>query len=118
VLAWRVLQADQPQGPDDVVIATWLALLDQPEFRDAERVRELLAAVETREALLRVVQRVIGAEGGVTVALGDELGEPELRRLALVVAPYGGGGVAGGALGVIGPWRMDYARAISLVGYL
>lgn len=118
-LAWRALQAqDEGQGAaqGDLVIATWLALLDQPEFRDATRVKELLAAIETRQALLQVVERVLGA-GRVTVALGEELGEPGLRQLALVAAPYGSG-VAPGVLGVIGPWRMDYARVMALVGYL
>jgi heat-inducible transcriptional repressor len=118
-LAWRALQAeeeDSSAAQGDLVIATWLALLDQPEFRDATRVKELLAAIETRQALLHVVERVLGA-GGVTVALGEELGEPGLRQLALVAAPYGSG-VAPGVLGVIGPWRMDYARVMALVGYL
>jgi heat-inducible transcriptional repressor len=116
-LAWRALQADDEgaAGQGDLVIATWLALLDQPEFRDAGRVKELLAAIETRQALLQVVERVLGA-GGVTVALGEELGEPGLRQLALVAAPYGSG--APGVIGVIGPWRMDYARVMALVGYL
>lgn len=119
-LAWRALRAageGSPGAPGgDLVIATWLALLDQPEFRDASRVKDLLAAIETRQALLQVVDRVLGA-GGVTVALGEELGEPGLRQLALVAAPYGSG-VAPGVLGVIGPWRMDYARVMALVGYL
>jgi len=117
-LAWRALQVEEgsPPAQGDLVIATWLALLDQPEFRDATRVKELLAAIETRQALLQVVARVLGAGGAgdVTVALGEELGEPALRQLALVAAPYGSGGV----LGVIGPWRMDYARVMALVGYL
>jgi heat-inducible transcriptional repressor len=128
-LAWRALQEDRPAGAGcghaqtrahgDLVIATWLALLDQPEFRDAARVRELLAAIETRQALLQVVERVLaaGQSGKVTVALGEELGEPELRQLALVAAPYGGE-AASGVLGVIGPCRMDYARVMALVGYL
>jgi heat-inducible transcriptional repressor len=116
LLAWRALQGDAAAGQGDLVVATWLALLDQPEFRDAGRVKELLAAIETRQALLQVVERVLG-RGGVTVALGEELGEPALRQLALVAAPYGGD-AAPGVLGVIGPWRMDYARVMALVGYL
>jgi heat-inducible transcriptional repressor len=130
-LAWRALQADDESGagrtasafarmPEggDLVIATWLALLDQPEFRDATRLKELLAAIETRQALLQVVERVLGGgSSGVTVALGEELGEPALHQLALVAAPYGGD-LAPGVLGVIGPWRMDYARVMALVGYL
>ncbi|MCL4686693.1 heat-inducible transcription repressor HrcA [Myxococcota bacterium] len=121
-LALRALPGEDGPGeggsspPGDLVIATWLALLDQPEFQDAGRVKELLAAIETRQALLQLVERVLGA-GGVTFALGEELGEPGLRQLALVAAPYGSGG-ASGVLGVIGPRRMDYARVMGLVGYL
>jgi heat-inducible transcriptional repressor len=116
-LAWRALQDEGREEPGDLVVATWLALLDQPEFRDTQRVRPRLAALETRQSLLHVVQRVLTA-GGVTVALDDELGEPALRRLALVAAPFGGGDAPPGVLGVIGPWRMDYARVVALVGYL
>lgn len=121
-LALRALQADAGPGEGafglqgDLVIATWLALLDQPEFRDAARVKDLLLAIEARQALLQLVERVLGA-GGVTVALGEELGEPGLRQLALVAAPYGHEGALG-VLGVIGPRRMDYARVMGLVGYL
>ena len=112
-LGWRALEG-QGEEAGDLVIATRLALLDQPEFRDPSRVRELFRAVEDGESLLRVVEKVIGA-GGLTVALGEELGEPELRQLAFVVAPFGQGD---GVLGVVGPWRMDYARVMALVAYL
>jgi heat-inducible transcriptional repressor len=80
-------------------------------------VRQLFGALEDGESLLRVLEKVIGA-GGLTVALGDELGEPELRQLAFVAAPYGSGDGPHGVLGVVGSWRMDYARAMALVEYL
>ncbi len=99
----------------DLVIATRLALLDQPEFNDPERVRELLSAVETRERLLEVLDKVLADD--IAVAFGDELGEPALRDCAVIVAPYGERSPARGALGVIGPSRMNYARIIPLVSY-
>jgi heat-inducible transcriptional repressor len=97
----------------DLVIATHLAVLDQPEFQDPERLRELFRAIDARERLIEVVDEVLDPSG-VTVRLGAEVPEPVLRHCALVAAPWGDGG----ALGVIGPSRMDYARVISLVGYL
>lgn len=108
------------EGPDDdgeLVIATRLALLDQPEFHDPERVRELFQAVEAHERLAEVLDEVL-AGGRLQVAFGGEIGEPALRHCALVVAPYGLAAAPLGALGVIGPRRMDYARVIPLVGYL
>lgn len=108
------------QGEDpavDLVIETRLALLDQPEFRDPRRVRDLFEAVETKERLLGVLDQMLEDEG-VQVAFGDELDEPWLRRCALVAARYGGPGGALGTLGVIGPSRMDYPRVVALVSYL
>jgi heat-inducible transcriptional repressor len=44
--------------------------------------------------------------------------EPALRHCALVAAPYGGEFAPVGALGVIGPSRMNYARVIPMVEFL
>lgn len=113
-LAMEALRA--PADDDDLVIATRLAVLDQPEFQDPGRLRELFRAIEARERLIAVLDQVLD-RAGVTVRLGAEFDDPALRHCALVAARYGGPG-AGGALGVIGPSRMDYARVIPLVGYL
>ena len=101
----------------DLVIGTRLALLDQPEFNDPQRIRDLFGALETKGRLLEVLDRMLET-GGVSVAFGDEVDEPGLRRCALVAAPYGGEGAPVGMLGVIGPVRMDYGRVIPLVDYL
>lgn len=116
-LGFRALQAQGEEDAGDLVIATRLALLDQPEYRDPGRLRHLFAAIEAKEALLRVLQQML-ADGHLCVALGEELGDPELRHLALVAAPYGVGPAPRGVLGVIGPWRMDYPRVMALVGTL
>ena len=113
-LALGALQA--PDDEADLVIATRLAVLDQPEFQDPGRLRDLFRAIEARERLIAVVDQVLDT-AGVAVCLGDEFDDPALRHCALIAAPYGEPGAAG-ALGVIGPSRMDYARVIPLVGYL
>ncbi len=103
-------------------------LLEQPEFRDPQRLRELFAAIEDREVLVRILDQVIET-GSVRVALGEE---PGWRDLALVAAPYRirpAGAAAGdrndaldggavGAIGVIGPRRMDYPKVMAVVDYL
>lgn len=107
----------EPADPDELVVASWLALLGQPEFRDLEQVRRILEAVETQERLVEILDEILPAEG-VRVAFGEEVGEPALRSCALVAASYGDASQPLGALGVIGPSRMDYARVIPLVEYL
>jgi len=109
--------AEQGDPAVDLVIETRLALLEQPEFRDPRRVRDLFEAVETKTRLIEVLDRML-ADEGVCIGFGDELEEPALRRCALVAARYGGPGAGLGTLGVIGPSRMDYPRIIALVGFL
>lgn len=111
--------AETVSEPADLIIETRLTLLDQPEFSDPRRLRDLFEALETKTRLLEVLDDVIKPDG-VSVAIGEELDDPALRRCALVVSPYGGGEGREplGMLGVIGPSRMDFARVISLVDYL
>jgi len=114
-LGLQVIDAERSDA-SEIVIATRLALLDQPEFNDPERLRELFGAVEARERLIELLENVIG-ERGASVALGDDLAESGLDHCALVAAPYGGAEAPLGVLGVIGPRRMDFAHVIPLVSY-
>lgn len=100
----------------DIVLATRLALLDQPEFRDPRRIREVLETLETKERLAEILGDMLEQEG-VVVALGGEVGEPGLSQCALVATRYGESDAPLGAVGVIGPSRMDYSRVIPLVAY-
>jgi heat-inducible transcriptional repressor len=128
-LGWRALEAQDESEPGDLVIATRLALLDQPEFQDPTRVKQLFGAIEAKESLLRILHKMITAgrvapgpfehqARSVTVAFGEELDEPDWSSLALVAVPYGDRGAPLGVLGVIGPRRMDYPRVVALVRYL
>jgi heat-inducible transcriptional repressor len=116
-LGLRALASPEPTDAD-VVIETRLALLAQPEFQDPRRLREVLAAVETKERLLELLDKMLGEGNAVSVAFGEELEEPALHDCALVASRYGGPGAPLGVLGVIGPSRMNYARVIPLVRYL
>jgi len=127
-LGLAACEASNALGEDDLVIATRLALLDQPEFSDPERIRGLFAALETNGRLLELVRELGDADSGeqgvaLAMSLGVELGEPTLRECALVAVPYGRSSGAGeereslGVLGVIGPQRMDYARIIPVLHY-
>jgi len=57
-------------------------------------------------------------KGGIKVIIGKENPEEVLQDLSLIVGEYGIPDKARGIVGVIGPKRMDYARAISLVSCL
>lgn len=113
----RVLSFEAEADDSDLVLGTRLVLLDQPEFQNPERLRAMLRAVEEKERLVTLVDQVV-AGTGVRVAFSADLSESSLDHCALVAAAYGRPDAPLGALGVIGPNRMDYARVVPLVGYM
>lgn len=89
------------------------ALLSQPEFHDAERARPLIECVEDGLTLLETLSGALG-KGGVSVSIGHENRREELGGVSVVAINYAAGD-ADGVIGVIGPTRMDYQRAIDAV---
>jgi Transcriptional regulator of heat shock gene len=61
---------------------------------------------------------VLARRGGVTVIIGHENANDAMHEVSLVFAPYGEPDRAFGLLGVLGPTRMPYPRAIPTVRYL
>ncbi len=92
-------------------------MLDQPEFARRERMLSVMELFETREWISSTLAKWSG-DVGVQVVIGGEHGDEIFQDLSLVFSRYGVPGKASGALGVIGPTRMDYRRAISTVDYM
>jgi heat-inducible transcriptional repressor len=97
---------------DRVVTGGVPALLAQPEFADPRLVGPLLQLLEDGLATLQTLTGLMGA-GEVVVRIGSE-NPAGLDRLSVVTAHYDAGG-ADGVVGVIGPTRMNYPRAVSAV---
>ncbi len=98
---------------EELYIADRSPLLRQPEFSDVEELRHLVAALEEKERMLRLLNKIMRADG-LQVVIGRELEDPGVQRCAVVTAGLGGPPPIGG-LGVIGPVRMRYDRVIPLV---
>ena len=89
-------------------------MLSQPEFANNPRALDLLELLEGRDWLENIFRRELD-KGGIKVIIGKENPEEVLQDLSLIVGEYGIPDKASGIVGVIGPKRMDYAKAISLV---
>ena len=75
--------------------------------------RTLLSMIERKDLLVRVLNEYM--EGpGLTVVIGKEHPSPEMQHFSLVTSTYFDGWRTG-SIGVIGPRRMRYSRAISAV---
>lgn len=89
-------------------------LLSEQHLPDLPRADELMTALERRADVLRMLRSSID-ESSVFLWIGGENPQPELRSVSVVGANYGLGHRNLGAVGVVGPLRMDYATAISSV---
>jgi heat-inducible transcriptional repressor len=88
-----------------------------PEQERSERVRKVMAVLEQHRFLPALTTHLRDVNG-VQVIIGGENEWDEMKDVSLVVARYGQGGKVGGLLGVIGPTRMQYGRAIAVVRYM
>jgi heat-inducible transcriptional repressor len=89
-------------------------LLSEHRFQDVTQLNELLDALERRVSLLGVLSQALD-ERDIYVRIGGENEMPALRSLSLVAGNYGLPQRNLGTVSVIGPTRMDYARAIVTV---
>jgi heat-inducible transcriptional repressor len=92
-------------------------LEDVSAMEDLERIRQLFALLEAKETFLNLLQMTDSAEG-VQIFIGSESELFGLAGCSMVIAPYNNSQEQlVGAVGVIGPTRIDYARIIPLVDY-
>ena len=91
-------------------------LLNQPEFRDVERVRNLLGILEEEKVLKNLLQG--GEDSGLKVTIGSENKFTGIQDCSMVQATYRLNGQIVGTMAVLGPTRMEYGKVISVMDYL
>jgi heat-inducible transcriptional repressor len=89
-------------------------LLAGRDFGDVGEMNDLLRLLERRVTLLSLLRSALD-EPSLYLRIGHENQAPELHSASIVAASYGLGHRTLGTVGVIGPVRMDYRRAIGSV---
>ena len=86
-------------------------LLQYPEYSDVTQLQELLGTLEKKEDILNLVSRT--ETDGINVVIGSESEVKVMNNSALVFKPIVQNGRTVGAIGVLGPRRMDYAKVLA-----
>jgi len=89
-----------------------------PELAGAGPLRELLSAIEEKGRLVALLDTCTEAPEPVHIQIGVKEISAAGEHLALITAPYSVGDQAKGSLGMLGPMRMQYERAITAMAYL
>jgi len=91
-------------------------LLKIPEMIEPERLNSLLSIIEEKNILRKIFESALNIDGIVTL-IGDEIEKEEVNGCSVVITTYKIGNKRVGAIGVLGPTRMDYEKIIPLVDY-
>jgi heat-inducible transcriptional repressor len=115
---WGAL-ADQEPGP--LFVDGTAKFLEWSEFEDARKITALVATFEQKGKLVKILTACLDGStstSGVRILIGRENPESQMRHCTFVVAPFHYRDRRVGALGVAGPTRMEYERAITMVDYV
>ncbi len=95
-------------------------VLSEPEFNESDEARRTLRFFVEPSSMQDMIRHALTNSdvGGLQVLIGGEGGWEELRQCSMVLARYGVPGLATGSLGVVGPMRMSYTKAIPTVRYV
>ena len=93
-------------------------MIGATEFADQAQLRDLLSAIEEKHRLVTVLNACIDTPEPVFVKIGVKEIAAAGENLALISAPYMSNDLVQGSLGVLGPTRMPYERAMTAVAYV
>ncbi|MDJ0684099.1 MAG: heat-inducible transcriptional repressor HrcA [Alphaproteobacteria bacterium] len=110
--------SDSRDGKGVLIVSGQSNLLNDVQgVSDLEHIRALFAALEKKESMLRLLEASRQADG-VQIFIGSDNDLFSLSGCSMIVAPYQNRDEKiVGAIGVVGPTRMNYARIVPMVDY-
>lgn len=113
----KIMQAEDNQEFDEPFLDGLHFMLNQPEFNSARSMKSLMELIDHRR-LLKIIIPATPTDREIRVFIGKENQSEAIQDYSVVIGRYGLQDEAVGTIGVIGPTRMPYARAISTVSYI
>jgi len=92
-------------------------ILKQPEFKEIEKLNYLFDFIEEEENLVKIIKRSI-LKKQIDIIIGSELGQEIMQNCSVITRQYLIKGKPRGAIGVLGPTRMDYSKSISVLEFI
>ncbi len=111
--------SETPNASPEVFVEGASNMINKTDFADTERMRELFRIFEEKSRLVKILNECVSPSrsSSVGVRIGAENNLAGLRGCAVITSYYSYGDEIVGSLGVVGPIRMEYARAIGVVNY-
>ena len=91
-------------------------MMEQPEFHDVDRIKDILLMLEEEELIKDILHAHMG--DGLEVTIGQENENSRIKDCSIITATYHLDGELLGTIAVLGPTRMEYGKAMSLLEYM
>lgn len=101
---------------EKVYLGGIINIFNQPEFRNVEKIRRILSVLEEENEMRDLLTESKGT--GVTVRIGGENRREEFQDCSVITVTYEIDGKAVGRVGLLGPTRMEYPKATSILEYM
>ena len=98
----------------DLFVSGLSEVLDLPDFADLHKIKELSRAIEDKHTIIKLLDKLSESDG-VQIIIGSENSMDEMKKLSLVVSTCKEANRPIGVIGIIGPTRMNYSKAISII---
>jgi len=105
-----------PPESDDFSLSGLSGTSNLPDFATMKQVKEILRAIEDKRFMLKLLQ-LVSESKGTQVFVGTENFFPAMSELSMIISTYSKNKFISGAVGIIGPTRMNYKKMISIVDH-
>jgi len=92
-------------------------IVKHPEFKETDKLNYILSLIEEENILAATIRRYLGLRK-TKIIIGKESKLKEMQNCSLVTSEYSIKGKPAGAIGILGPTRMDYPRMVSIAEYI
>ncbi len=101
------------QAKTEMLIGGTRHVLELPEYQSHDRFKGIIELIEDRDVIVHLLK---DRERGLSVTIGEENQDDQLKNMSVITSKYRIGDHFG-TLGIIGPTRMNYSRLVALVDY-
>ncbi|MCL1791626.1 MAG: heat-inducible transcriptional repressor HrcA [Peptococcaceae bacterium] len=111
----KLMEDQEDEAVNKVFFGGTLNMINQPEFKNFEKIKDLFGVFEERHKIIGLMPRNYE---GLLVQIGSENHEEVFQDCSLITATYKINGLPVGSFGILGPTRMDYGRAVAMVKFV
>ena len=105
-------------APVSIMLKGTNNIFNYPEFNDISTVKSFLTLLDNKDELVEVLKNHGVTKDNVNIIIGDKSMGDVLDNCSIITANFKLDGRMVGKFGIIGPKRMDYGKAYSLMRYI